>query len=74
MAETLAVRVNELEPQQSAKDLPTMLTALEASGLSSNVKALEGKGKPSVLPLVGESITIVRVTPTDRESGSGATA
>jgi hypothetical protein len=72
LAAMLDARLSHLEPQQSAAELLKLLTDVEAVGLSPQSEAFREKSSPSVLPLVAESLSILRVTATSQEEAKQA--
>lgn len=65
LAETVRSRLNELDPRDSAMRLLQLLLNLEAAGLAPESEALRERAVPSILSLVAESMSILRVkTPT----------
>jgi len=54
-------RLERLEPAQSAVELLKILTDLETAGISPQAEAFKEKSTPNILPLVAESLTIIRV-------------
>jgi hypothetical protein len=67
LAAILDARLRHLEPEQSAAELLKLLTHLEAVGLSPQSEAFRERSTPSVLPLVAESLSILRVAATTKE-------
>lgn len=61
LAEMLHTRLRRIEPAQSATELFKLLTDLPSVGLSPQSEAFRDMASPSVLPLVAESISIIRV-------------
>lgn len=66
LAAMLVARLRHLEPDQSAAELLKLLTDLEVAGLSPESEAFREKSSPSVLPLVAESLSILRVAATNQ--------
>jgi len=67
LAMTLTNRLLQLDSAHSAEKLLQLLTNVEAAGLSRETEAFEENATPSILPLVAESLTIVRIGHPDGE-------
>lgn len=61
LARMLIGQIQQLDTAQSAGQLLRLLTDVEAAGLSPQSEAIREKLTPSILPLVGESLTVIRV-------------
>lgn len=67
LAETLITTLRQVEFAQSATDLLNVLTNLESVGLSPKSEAFKERAVPSILSLVAESLTIVRISAPDAQ-------
>ena len=64
----LSATIGQLEAAHSAANLLKLLTGIEAVGLNPSSEGMKGMTVPSILPLVGESLTIIRVGPGAEEA------
>lgn len=62
LAINLKNRINQYEYRQSALDLLSLLGNIDSVGADRGSKIFEGNEDPNLLPLVGEALTIIRVT------------
>jgi len=67
LAEMLIAKLRQVEFAQSATDLFNVLTNLESVGLSPKSEAFKERAIPSILSLVAESLTIVKITTPDAQ-------
>jgi hypothetical protein len=61
LARIVAGRLREVEPAQAAADLLKLLTDVAGVGLRADAETFKKKPTPNLLPLVAESLTVIRI-------------
>jgi hypothetical protein len=61
LARIVAGRLREVEPAQAAADLLKLLTDAAGVGLRADAETFKEKPTPNLLPLVAESLTVIRI-------------